>query len=479
MGYQSLQKRSFPVPQRRRNRGGMGRTCHEGSSSSEEERLRQKCKSAGPVPPGSLPQGSSSSEEERLRQQCSIAGPVPPGSSPQGSSSSEEERLRQKCSIAGPVPPGSSPQGSSSSEEERLHQKCSSAGPAPPGLLPQAAPSPQTTRLSSAYVERSAERLSQGVKRWEDGNFRFVRTLQTAHRNHGRVDVLYHSARGCEVASKRMPNRWIATNPSGFQAAHPTESEQPWFDLGVQQALRDMKFPYVCRLLGIFRDCKYTYVLTSLAKTGDLFTWSLEAPDPGHEREALMMPLAGQLCHAVSWLHELGIAHRDLSLENVLLTEHGTDRLPRIQVIDFGAATLARSCRSEVRGKPSYQAPEMHEELDYDPFLADAFSLGVALYCMAAQGYPWAATKVGSCQLFDYCRTWGVRMFLQQRTVGTVLGAPKVGEVLSPGFLVLLEALLQPGHRSRGFLTRGRRCIWGLPWLQVAIHGDAKAYCSL
>lgn len=101
---------------------------------------------------------------------------------------------------------------------------------------------------------------------------------------------------------------------------------------------------------------------------------------------------------AVRHCHALGIAHRDIKLENVLLNKAGV-----IKLIDFGLAhTYPRADdksidRSEklfdVCGSHSYAAPEVlaadrRRGLGYDGFAADAWSLGVSLFCLIAGFLP-------------------------------------------------------------------------------------------
>ncbi|KAJ1885542.1 serine/threonine protein kinase, partial [Coemansia sp. S17] len=45
-----------------------------------------------------------------------------------------------------------------------------------------------------------------------------------------------------------------------------------------------------------------------------------------------------QVCQGVQYLHKIGIAHRDLKLENCLLTERGI-----VKIIDFGCATVYKT----------------------------------------------------------------------------------------------------------------------------------------
>merc|ERR1719491_52809 len=120
-----------------------------------------------------------------------------------------------------------------------------------------------------------------------------------------------------------------------------------------------------------------------------------------------MRPIVSQVFKATRWLHNLGIAHRDLSLENVLLTENSSSEL-QVKIIDFGMASMSRHTVRNVRGKPSYQAPEMHTYAQYDTFLADNFALGVVLYSMAVRNYPWEHTKPGKDRKFEFAKKSGV-----------------------------------------------------------------------
>mmetsp|Transcript_86647 Transcript_86647/g.240250 ORF Transcript_86647/g.240250 Transcript_86647/m.240250 type:complete len:415 (-) Transcript_86647:104-1348(-) len=336
--------------------------------------------------------------------------------------------------------------------------------------------------ITESNLRCCMQNLALGVQAWDSGGFGLVRRLQSAERNHGTVEEMWQrdgTGGGRAVAVKRMPMRWVATDPEVFQAEHPKESERPWYDFGLLKMLNDLKFPYVCKLLGLFRDTDFTYVVMSLATKGDLFTWCLQAPEPGLKREVLMHPIVIQLFSAMGWLHDVGVAHRDLSLENILLTEN-CDGRTQVMIIDYGAATLSRSCMAEVRGKPAYQAPEMHEEVPYDPCLSDGFSLGVVLYGLAARDYPWTSTRASTCRLFECARTCGVRRFLQRRALqgGVAPEGTRVADVLSPGLSELLEGLLEVAPKRRLTLGEahleagGRRSAWDLPWLTTVLDGQ-------
>jgi len=315
------------------------------------------------------------------------------------------------------------------------------------------------------------KQVAADVTEWTPTAFVLVRQLQEAIRNHGRVDLMRRkdSQGGQLVAVKRMPTRWVTAGPEEFSSRYPSASERPWFDIGLVRYLNRLRFPFVCDLFAIFSDSEATYVVTSLATEGDLFAWCEREPKPGSKREVLMLPLATQIFAAVRCLHEIGVAHRDLSLENILLTDCGGGEL-RIKIIDFGMATLTQKCTNEVRGKQSYQAPEMHSSAKpYDAFSTDTFALGVVLFAMAAQDYPWTSTKRGQCQLFEFVTMFGLQKFVSKRKLRKGSGEYLI-EVFSPMFLEVLSQLMELQCEKRASL--GESCygttkpsIWDAEWL--------------
>jgi serine/threonine protein kinase len=261
------------------------------------------------------------------------------------------------------------------------------------------------------------------------------------------------SPSGEAVAVKRMPTKWVRRGAAEFDKEYPRAAERPWNDFGIVRELNTRRFPYVCDLLGIFRDDVNTFVITSLASEGDGFAWCQKAPRPGMQREDIIKPLVVQIFDSVRWIHALGIAHRDLSLENVLITKDETGQL-QIKLIDFGNASLQRRC-SGVYGKKSYQAPEVHVEHGYDAFLIDAFSTGVVVFAMAMKEYPWYSTKTDGCQMFMYARRQGFIKLLEKRKVSSP-GAgqgERMIDVLSPELKLVMGGLLKFEPQDRAPLS--------------------------
>ena len=92
--------------------------------------------------------------------------------------------------------------------------------------------------------------------------------------------------------------------------------------------------------------------------------------------------IVGQTLAALGEAHHLGITHRDMKPENIMLqpTRTGADQ---VKVIDFGIAQLARGKRltefGGALGTPEYMAPEQVRGEEVGPS-ADLYSVGVILF---------------------------------------------------------------------------------------------------
>ncbi|KAL5536133.1 hypothetical protein ACEPAF_4238 [Sanghuangporus sanghuang] len=107
-----------------------------------------------------------------------------------------------------------------------------------------------------------------------------------------------------------------------------------------------------------------------------LYSWGLQDGPAGHETE-----IAWDLLTIISRLHELHIAHLDIKPTNILWDPSTHS----IRVIDFDSSEKldpngSRKIRG-IFGTSGFAAPEVESEegLEYDPFLADAFSCGQVL----------------------------------------------------------------------------------------------------
>ena len=118
---------------------------------------------------------------------------------------------------------------------------------------------------------------------------------------------------------------------------------------------------------------------------GDLFDYV--ANNDGRLNEETARYFFRQVVKGVQHIHQSSIVHRDLSLENIMLTQNGI-----CKIIDFGMALkiphngaghLLHIPRQVACGKKNYMAPEVIQTVHpFQPVFADVWSLGVILFIL-------------------------------------------------------------------------------------------------
>jgi serine/threonine protein kinase len=93
----------------------------------------------------------------------------------------------------------------------------------------------------------------------------------------------------------------------------------------------------------------------------------------------LIISLLRQLLSALAYLNAQGLMHRDLKLENIMLTEGR-----RAVIIDMGMTQqfAAETYLFEQCGTPGYLAPDLFGPRPPHPERCDIFSLGVIFHIL-------------------------------------------------------------------------------------------------
>jgi len=101
--------------------------------------------------------------------------------------------------------------------------------------------------------------------------------------------------------------------------------------------------------------------------------------------------IARQLCRALSAAHEVGVIHRDLKAENIVLTQRGKDP-DFVKVLDFGIckqmnADAGSMAPGLIMGSPDYMAPEQAAGLEAT-VAADVYAVGCIVFEMLTGRLP-------------------------------------------------------------------------------------------
>ncbi|XP_019366521.1 PREDICTED: uncharacterized serine/threonine-protein kinase SgK494 [Gavialis gangeticus] len=149
---------------------------------------------------------------------------------------------------------------------------------------------------------------------------------------------------------------------------------------------RRVQHPFVHCLGDSWQGQRHLFIMCTYCSTGDLHTlWAAS----GHLEEVTVRLFAAELILVLGYLHDLGIVHRDVKMENILLDARG-----HLKLTDFGLSRhLPRGERAyTICGTLQYMAPEV---LSGGPYThaADWWSLGVVLFTLATGQFPVAPER--------------------------------------------------------------------------------------
>jgi serine/threonine protein kinase len=110
--------------------------------------------------------------------------------------------------------------------------------------------------------------------------------------------------------------------------------------------------------------------------------------------EEMVFRIFRKLAMAVKELHELGIAHRDIKLENILIfsgkcKKTGNESF-KVKLADLGLSKCSDKNKkfSDYCGSPIYSAPEVNGGMSYIGFKYDMWTLGIILYYLIHGDFP-------------------------------------------------------------------------------------------
>lgn len=151
----------------------------------------------------------------------------------------------------------------------------------------------------------------------------------------------------------------------------------------------------VAKLKATYEDKDCIHLVMELCTGGMLYD-SITAKGQYSERQAA--GIVRSMVEIVHELHALGVAHRDLKLENFLLSS--TEENAELKVIDFGLSTFFKPGQrfSEIVGSAYYVAPEVL--LKNYGSECDVWSVGVIMYMLLCGTPPfWDISESGICAL--------------------------------------------------------------------------------
>ncbi len=109
--------------------------------------------------------------------------------------------------------------------------------------------------------------------------------------------------------------------------------------------------------------------------------------------EILVRTYFHQLIEGIEYIHSEGVAHLDLKLENIMLSDD-----LQLKIIDFDQAQATTDKRITSGGTMSYRAPEVMNGTCSNMTVADIYSAGVILFCFKAKEFPFSEKEDPTCK---------------------------------------------------------------------------------
>lgn len=214
----------------------------------------------------------------------------------------------------------------------------------------------------------------------------------------------------------------------------------------------------VIKVFDIFRMGGRIYIFMEFAPNGTIADYVKKNDALSESRSKLWFYQTGsalQYCH-----NKFGIAHRDIKVDNIMLDYNNNAKLT-----DFGFARIAydpdtgRLNLSETFcGTLPYYCPQILQKRPYNPFKADVWAMGVVLYGMLNNKFPFKFKDLKRMLQTQLQRVWKYR---EDRE-----------DVLSRDVKDLISRIFEPDEPRRPSMDDVMRH----PWCMSASEGPSRSF---
>ncbi|KAI8069124.1 kinase-like domain-containing protein [Gilbertella persicaria] len=214
------------------------------------------------------------------------------------------------------------------------------------------------------------------------------------------LEELGRGSYGCLFLGQSLiDNQYVAIKVLSKTGLDTRQLQLQQLEMDIQKPLNH---PHVLGLKDVIQEQDFIYMIMELCDGGDLFEYVIQHP---HKEDELVKTLFLQILEGIEYLHTEGIYHRDIKLENILLSEKNV-----CKVADFGLATKERFSLEFGCGSTTYLGPEHfaneeeqeEQDVPYDAAASDIWSLGILLLALLFNKNPWYEATTEDVTFAEY-----------------------------------------------------------------------------
>lgn len=161
-------------------------------------------------------------------------------------------------------------------------------------------------------------------------------------------------------------------------------------DERIVEMLKKIRHPSIVPIHSIFQNGFLLFIFMQWMEEGNLLQYIRKNGAVEEKRAKIWFR---QLISALKFLHDLQIAHCNLSCASIMITR---DQNVKISGLSYLTMCNNKNKSAKMRSSlPAYcRSPEQHSSLFYNPLKADIFSLGVILFTMLNNSIPFTSTDL-------------------------------------------------------------------------------------
>ncbi|MCJ1308091.1 serine/threonine-protein kinase KIN2 [Agyrium rufum] len=297
-------------------------------------------------------------------------------------------RSSSKDRASDPVPPPTTRTDSTRSHRSNSkagHQRYASDGTSAAAHAAGVAQIPaQPTGMVRQHGEGGQQAPSATLKRrttinTQTGNWSLGKTIGAG--SMGKVKLARNMETGEQVAIKIVPRQ--STDEHVNQRDRERADHSKEIRTAREAAIVTLlNHPFICGMRDVVRTNYHWYMLFEYVNGGQMLDYIISH---GRLKEKQARKFGRQIASALDYCHRNSIVHRDLKIENILISKTGD-----IKIIDFGLSNLfsPRSTLKTFCGSLYFAAPELLQARQYTGPEVDIWSFGIVLYVLVCGKVP-------------------------------------------------------------------------------------------